>query len=123
MEEKMEQHLLITLNRDWADEFNVEGMVVLSASEWEAHKKLAQDYFEEKGSAEVYFGTNEFLEYSSYNEYIKEFKITELNKKQFDVLKELFTIKGYSWEHPKGKMNVVPDRIHFGIIPMIKSED
>jgi len=119
----MQKQLLITLNRDWADEFNVEGLVVMSASEWEAHQQLAKKHFEENGNAEIYFGTNEFLEYSSYDEYVGEFKVTELTPEQFDVLKTLFTVKGYSWEYPKGKMNVRPDKIKFGIIPMIKDED
>jgi hypothetical protein len=119
----MQKHLLITLDRDWADEFNVEGFVVLTAAEWEDHKQLAKKHFEEHGSVELYFGTNEFLDYSSYDEYVKEFEVTELTQAQLDVLKSLFTIKGYSWEHPKGKTNVVPDRIKFGIIPMIKADD
>lgn len=119
----MQKHLLITLNRDWADEFSVEGMVVLTASEWEAHKEVARKHFEKNGNAEIYFGTNEFLEFSSHEEYVKEFKVTELTSVQYDVLKTLFTVKGYSWEHPKGKTNTVPDKIKFGIIPMIKDED
>lgn len=119
----MQKQLLITLDRDWADEFNVEGFVVLPASEWEDHKRLAKEHFEKNGSVELYFGTNEFLEYSSYEEYVGEFEVTELTSDQFEVLKNLFTIKGYSWEHPKGKMNVVPDKIKFGIIPMVKDED
>lgn len=119
----MHQHLLISIDRDWADEFNVEGFIVMTDSEWEDHKQLAQKLFEEKGSVELYFGTNEFLDYSSYDEYVGAFEVTELSTEQLDVLKSLFTIKGYSWEHPKGTTNVRPDKIKFGIIPMITGDD
>lgn len=117
-----DRQLLITINRDWSDEFNVEGMVVISGSAWDAHLAMAEEHFKKNGEVEVYFGTNEALSWHDFDDYKTSFKVTELTAEQFDVLKTLFTIKGYTWKY-QGKKNVVPDRIKFGIIPMIKSDD
>ena len=118
-----DQQLLITINRDWADEFSVEGMVVMSGSAWLEHLEMAERYFEKNGSAEVYFGTNEFIDWHSFKDYKDSFEVKELTSEQFNVLKDLFTVKGYTWEHPKGTPHVVPDKIEFGIIPMLKDDD
>ena len=118
-----EQQLLIRISRDWADEFNVEGFVVWPASQWAKHLEFAEKYFKKNGEAEVYFGTNEALSWYSFEDYKNSFKVTGLSEEQHGVLLNLFSVKGYSWEHPKGKINVVPDKIKFGTIPMLDEED
>ena len=116
--------LLIKLHRNWADEFDVEGFVVMDTPQWEAHKVMAKAQFEEKGYIERYFGTNEALEFSSFKDYMDAFAVLELSMEEYEVFKKFFLVKGYSWEYPKGKTNVRLDKIDFGTIPMIEeSED
>lgn len=113
--------LLIKLHRNWADEFDVEGFVVMDASAWEEHKALAKVEFEKKGSIERYFGTNESLDFGSLEDYLDSFAVLELTMEEYEVFKKFFLVKGYSWEYPKGKINCRFDKIDFGTIPMIEA--
>ena len=115
--------LLIKLHRNWADEFDVEGMVVMNADQWEAHKAMAKARFEEKDYIELGFGTNESLEFSSYEDYLDAFAVLELTLEEYEVFRKFFLETGYTWEYPKGKTNIRFDKIEFGTIPMIREDD
>src|SRR5271157_230915 len=104
------KQLLIQFNADYADEFDIEGFIVMTEEQWEAHKALAKTHFDKKATAplpfplsepdsyenrgrhetEVYFGTNEAMIYESYEDYMRSFKVTPLSVQGYDVLKELF---------------------------------
>lgn len=88
MSEKM---LLLQYSCNYADEFDVEGFTVMSESAWEEHKAMAAKIFEERGSVEVYFGTNEDISYYDLKEYMRSFMVKELTDVQFQVLKDLFS--------------------------------
>ncbi len=152
------KQLLIQFNANYADEFDIEGFIVMTEEQWEAHKKMAEDFFEKKKSAhpkpaeiptdhtdpgywkayeaqreyerametEVYFGTNEAIQYSDYEDYMRAFTATPLSVQGYTVLKELFNEhhEGYEWEHD-GKKHVVPTRdvIRNGMFAMLSPEE
>lgn len=67
---------------------------------------------------EVAFGTNEFVSYSNHEEYLRAFAVSTLTDEQYQVLKSLFTIRGYSWEYG-GKTNVITDVVKNGTVCLI----
>jgi hypothetical protein len=84
-----DQMLLVELSMDWADEFTVNGFRVMTESQWEDHKRLVRKK-KEDSHIEVYFGTNEALEWEGAEEYIDSFSITEITDEEADVLKRFF---------------------------------
>jgi hypothetical protein len=140
------KQLLIEFSADYEDEFDIEGFIVMTEDQWEAHKQMAKEHFDKKASApltdpsgrpdsytnrsaretEVYFGTNESIIYEDLEDYMHSFNVTPLSQQSYDVLKELFNEhhEGYEWEHA-GKKHVVPSRdvIRNGMLAMISSEE
>lgn len=122
MSEKM---LLLQYSCNYADEFDVEGFIVMSESDWEEHKAMAAKIFEKRGrSIEVYFGTNEDVSYYDLEDYMRSFVVKELTEAQFQVLKDLFGIHydehTYSFD---GETITVPaqDKIKNGMLAMLDS--
>ena len=83
-------NLLIKFASNYADEFDVEGFIVMSEDEWFAHKDAVTSRFENEDEIEVYFGTNESMIYESLDCYLDSFKITELTDEEHSVLQKLF---------------------------------
>lgn len=76
---------------DWADEFEMVGIRIFTVEElfsWEAGMK------EEFGEG-MYFGTNEFFEWASYEDLMNSIKITEVSD---EFAKELQSILGSKYE-------------------------
>ncbi len=118
--------LLVTFSSNYADEFDVDGFMVMSPEEWEAHKELAARKFEEfdklpkdhygrtiteyggcTDGIEVYFGTNEQMIYETLDCYLRSFHTTELSDEEYAVLEKLF--KGY-------------DGVRFGMLPLLTDD-
>lgn len=150
--------LLINFNANYADEFDIEGFIVMTEKAWEEHKAFAKSLFEKKAAGrkaprelpedhtdptywqiyeerrdyertqetEVYFGTNEFISYYDYEDYMRAFEVTPLSEQGYAVLKELFNEhhEGYEWEH-EGVKHVVPTRdvIRCGMLAMLAPEE
>lgn len=53
-----------------------------------------QREYEESQQVEVYFGTNESVYYSSLEDYLRCFTVSELSQEEYDTLKKLF---GKDW--------------------------
>ena len=123
----MEKQILIKFDANYADEFDVEGFVVMSASAWEEHKTMAKEFFENGGHAEQYFGTNEYVEFDSYEDYMSAIKTTELDETQYEVLETLFNEhrNAYTWKDIDGQDRIVPasNVIRYGILAMLTPED
>lgn len=144
---KPEKQLLLEYHQNYADEFDVDGFLVLSESEWAKHKELAARVFGPKEAAEkaaakaakdsgtyyysrgaeveVGFGTNEAVTYGSLEDYLSSFEVRELTPEQYKVLDDLFgvTTKSYSYGSGKNKVTV-PEKhtIENGMLCLI-SED
>jgi hypothetical protein len=108
-EEQAMKNLFIQFDSNYADEFDVEGFIVMPEVEWEAHKAAVTKLFEKKASlplpepdrqysrrnrevrqVEVYFGTNESMIYEDLDSYLSSFKVTELTDEDHAVLQKLF---------------------------------
>ncbi len=145
----MDKQLLIKFRNNYADEFDVNGFVVLSESEWETHKKLAAKRFDKVAQVakntkpdpitgmipysirkslevRVYFGTNEDIVYNDLEDYLNSFTITELTSAQYETLKSLFGIhhNGYSYEYNNKTIVIQPrDTITNGMVCLLSDED
>ena len=103
--------LLIKLDTNWADEFDVQGFFTTTRKEWDKHLASAKKYFDtHEEELELYFGTNEALTFESYEEYESAYSATELSDEQFALLKTLFGVS-YSGE------------IEFGIVDCYEDYD
>jgi len=71
------QYLLVQMSRDYADEFDVHGFVVVSQEYFEEAKKRILAMNSRKG-LHLNFGTNESLTWSSARELIEDLDVTEL---------------------------------------------
>lgn len=98
----MEKQLLIQYDSNWADEFDLEGFVVMSESKWNNHKDAIQKRFDalprdkdqwgnSRYELKQYFGTNEDQTWSNMDQYLAEFKVTELSESDLQVLKKFFS--------------------------------
>lgn len=89
----MKDYIFARADVDWADEFNCECFMVQKKSEWEKDCKDLEAAFANRDSddaIEMSFGTNEYLEVSSYEEWIGNIDVIELTKDEADLLRNLF---------------------------------
>lgn len=84
----MDKYLLIKYNGDWADEFDVDLLWVTTEEEFEQWKnELSTKDINE--SVEIYFGTNEFISFSSYEEIIENIEVSEISKDFYNTFIKL----------------------------------
>lgn len=83
--------LLVKFQRDYADEFNVYGVAIFHDQElWKEHLNYVKELFEQDDSPkEVYFGTNEFVQYDDFFEYESSFQTLEIDEETANKIKEL----------------------------------
>ncbi len=83
-----EFYLLVKFDGNYADEFDMEGFTVFSLSEWYWHcwKILGDATFPQ----ECYFGTNEFFEFESAEDYLRNFSLKLITKAEAETLYKLF---------------------------------
>lgn len=98
----MSDLILLTFSEEHADEFQVEGFAILERIKWESYCEKIKDY---PFPQEVYFGTNEVIEFSSPNNYINSFEVIAIDEKQAEFLEKLFCL------------DLENGRNYFGIIP------
>jgi hypothetical protein len=84
------QLFLITWSDNWADEMDLDGFRVMTRGQWKKCKDDAQLCFEHEGTQTLYFGTNEQIEYDSYDTYIDNFKTHAITPAQAEYFKKIF---------------------------------
>lgn len=96
--------LLIKYHNNYADEFDVNGFIVMSKEDWETHIKEAEEIFKKqpvketfRGSGdprpkaiEIYFGSNESIEYRDFKDYLSSFKVTEITDQEAGFFQKFF---------------------------------
>lgn len=94
--------LLVNFQRDYADEFDVYGFAVFYDQErWKEHLNDVKELFEQDDSPkEVYFGTNEFVQYDDFFEYESSFNVQEIDEETANKLKELICYSRGTGEEP-----------------------
>ena len=83
---------LVKFYDNWADEMNMEGFAVFTYEEYEQFMRLVFDTAKKIDSGktyELYFGTNEWNEYESGEEFLSCFTTVVLNPIEGNALKRL----------------------------------
>lgn len=84
------KYVLVKFSDNWADEFDVNGFFVSPLKDWEKTIQTMKSEFEKNGSKEYSFGTNESLEYESYDDYAQCITVVELTETEYLTLKKFF---------------------------------
>lgn len=86
-------HVLVTMSGDWADEFDIFGMKVMSKSRWDAECFLMREYGDVY--AEWFFGTNEVFE-QTLSEFHRMYNAKQMEDSEVEFLVRTFPhIKTY----------------------------
>lgn len=92
-------YLLITYNFDWADEFSVEGFGVYTVEQWNEVKQSIKQYIE-NGNYEFSFGTNEYLEFSTFEDWEIGINTEPISDLEAESLIKLFRLSDNDWRGP-----------------------
>lgn len=84
-------YVLVTFWDNYADEFDVQGFTICRAKQWEEYVEDLED--RGQWPQAYYFGTNEGLEWVSFEDYRRNFGVEEITKEEYKTLKKLFGIK------------------------------
>lgn len=84
----MSDYVLVKYHADYADEFDVYGFRVLTRSKWAEIVEDVRNTWD--GPTETYFGTNEFVEYEDFDDWFRDFKVTEISEEEFKVFEKFF---------------------------------
>lgn len=79
----MKKYFLISWADNYADEFDFEGYVILTETDWKTLKKAIK---KKKESFELYIETNEWVEYKNGKELLSNLSVSEISKKEKKVL-------------------------------------
>lgn len=80
---------LVKYDSNWADEMDIDGFKVLTNEQWEKYQQDFKKHFKEECYS-YYVGTNEEIEYSDFDEFISDFKASEITNEEAAVLEKLF---------------------------------
>lgn len=92
--------VMLVYKDNWADEFDAEGFAFLKEDDWEYIKREAA---ETPFPRDINFGSNQGVEYDTYEEFINAFKVTPITEELIEELKLLFMLR--------------PGETFFGICP------
>lgn len=82
------RYFLVKQSGNWADEFDTEGFHLFTETEWEHYKaKVKKIRF---SGREFYFGTNEFMEWDSADDYLNELDVKEISELEYHTVLKLF---------------------------------
>jgi hypothetical protein len=100
-----EEYVLVVMDRDYADEFNTYGLMVMKKDEW---KVIVNQLDSTQYPWEAYFGTNEYHEFSNKEDYLRSCKVHDISEKEAIFLQNL--LKTYN-------QNTRPVNFSVGIFP------
>lgn len=92
--------IMLVFKEDYADEFDTQGFAFLKLDNWEYIKKEIKDT---EFPMEIGFGTNEYFEFDTPQEFIDAFKVTMVDQETISEIRRLCFMK--------------PRDILFGICP------
>ncbi len=79
--------LLVKFEGNWADEMDIYGCHVMTKEQWEFKKnEINHTPFPQ----EVNFGTNEYEEYETPEQYLRHFEVIEITEVEAEIINRLF---------------------------------
>ena len=90
-------YMLVKMNKDYADEFDVKGFFCCTLEQWNEYKTAAYKMISEHPEQEYYFGSNEFLEFDSSHEFDEAFVATEISDAEYETMMKLFGSPYATW--------------------------
>lgn len=84
----MTQYVLLTYDDNYADEFNIHGLRVITKEQYEKSLKELDLYFEKYESYYWYFGTNEAMEYHCAESLLGAYDVVDLTEEQYLFYKQ-----------------------------------
>lgn len=81
-DEKEISYYLLSYVDNWADEFDVEGFIILTEEQvktWKKALEMAGEYMSRGHTYEFYFGTNEWIDYSNIEDFRVCFKLSKIS--------------------------------------------
>jgi len=83
--------LLISFATNWADEMDIEGHYVATVDQYKTFKEELKEYFKDRDNDELYYGvgSNQGIEYSSYEDVMDCYESTPITKKEHQILVKL----------------------------------
>lgn len=86
----MSNMVMLVYRNNYADEFDVDGFAFLKEDDWEYIKREAA---ETPFPREMYFGSNEFMDYDTSKEFIDEFKVAPITQDLIEEFRRIFHMK------------------------------
>lgn len=80
------KYFIVKQSGNYADEFDTEGFFLAEGKNLKEVRKSLEPSEDTVFPAEVYFGTNEAIEFEDLEEYLDSFEITEITKQQYDAI-------------------------------------
>lgn len=81
----MEYYLLVKLDMNWADEFDVNAFWVTTQNRYDQFLRTIIEY-DFSDNDEIYFGTNEYISFSSTNKLLNSLKVTPITEEFYSQL-------------------------------------
>lgn len=77
------EYILVKMECNWADEFDIKCLWATTISEFDSWKAdlLKRDISDYE---EIYYGTNEFVSFSSFEDIMESLKITKISKSFYE---------------------------------------
>lgn len=89
MEEK--KYVLVKLTANWADEFDVNSLAVMTLEEWkELILKIKQNF---DPNREYYFGTNEYVTFEDVNDILHNITVSPIDEDFYEQFKQLIGVE------------------------------
>jgi hypothetical protein len=85
----MKNYVLIKYEANYADEYKIHGLKLMTLEEWEEKKKALKEFFSKVpvGEEITYnFGTNEWIEYSSKKQVLQDLDVSKITEDAFNVM-------------------------------------
>jgi len=97
------KYILATYETNYADEFDVQSIWLTTEAKWKKWVKNGKKLqnLENHSCYEISFGTNEYIEISSFQEVLEKCKVQELTEEEAAVLNKFFgnsTSKSYEFK-------------------------
>lgn len=87
---KSVEYVLVTLGADYADEFDVSHAWTMTKGDYDDAVKETKKYFDENGETEIYFGTNEYINVSDFDDYMSNLSVENISKEDYETFNRMF---------------------------------